>query len=142
MRRLTVIVLPLCVLYFIVGIIFVWANVISQDKFLTGAGIVGAVASVIGLFSFLRPTLSTTDIQNIEAKSLQKLADVSAELKTLEEARSEASLAITDLEEQKKQMELLVRKASMSLFFKEQYSHHQQKISRPTQEQRGAGNKP
>jgi hypothetical protein len=123
-----VLLLPLCVLYFIVGLILVWAQVIDQPTYLNGAGIVGAIASVLGLLSFLRPALTSADIKNIEAESLAKLGEISTEIKGLEQARAEAATEINNLEIQKKEMELLVRKASMSLFLRDQYKHHERKI--------------
>lgn len=128
MRKAILLLLPLCILYFLVGAILMWTNVIEQQTYLAGAGIVGAVASVLGLFSLVRPVLSRTDIENIEAESLQKLGEVSAEIRRLEEARSETATQINDLEAQKREMELLVRKASMSLFLKEQYEHHRKAL--------------
>jgi len=120
MRRIMLLLLPLCILYFLVGAVLMWTKVLDQQTYLSGAGIVGAIASVLGLLSFLRPALSRSDIENIETESLQKLGEVSAEIRKLEEARTRTAHQITDLETQKRQMELLVRKASMSLFLKEQ----------------------
>jgi len=128
MRRLILILLPLCIMYFLVGAILMWTNVLDQTTYLTYAGVVGGIASVLGLLSFVRPALTQTDIQNIEAESLQKLGEVSVEIKRLEEARSKTATQITDLETQKREMELLVRKASMSLFLKEQYDHNKKVI--------------
>ena len=128
MRRIIVILLPLCILYFLVGAILIWTKLLDQQTYLAGAGIVGGIASMLGLLSFLRPALTRSDIQNIETESLQKLGEVSSKIKKLEEARSQTATQISDLETQKKEMELLVRKASMSLFLKEQYEHHKKII--------------
>lgn len=128
MRKIMLMILPLCILYFLVGAILVWTKILNEQTYLSGAGIVGGLASVLGLISFLRPAISRSDIQNIEAESLQKLADVSSEIKKLEETKSIKANQIDDLEAQRKEMELLVRKASMSLFLKEQYSRHSKGI--------------
>lgn len=127
-RKIMVILLPLCILYFLVGAILMWTNVIHKDFYFAGTGIVGALASVLGLLSFLRPAFSRSDIQNLETQSLQTLADVSAEMKRLETEHNAKASEISDLEKQKREMELLVRKASMALFLREQYDHFQRKI--------------
>lgn len=128
MRKTMVILLPLCILYFLVGGILVLLKVIELQTYLAGAGIVGTIASVLGLLSFLRPALTRADILNIEAESLKALGEVSSEIKKLEETRSQTATQINDLETQKREMELLVRKASMSLFLKEQYDHQKKLI--------------
>lgn len=128
MRKTMLILLPLCILYFFVGAILLLLKVIELQTYLAGAGIVGAIASVLGLLSFLRPVLTRSDILNIEAESLKALGEVSSEIKKLEETRSQTATQINDLETQKREMELLVRKASMSLFLKEQYDHQKKLI--------------
>lgn len=125
MRLLIFILMPLCILYFIIGALLVWVfGIFDQQAYLQGAGIVGALASILGLLSFTRPALSQSDIENIEVSSLQKLGEVSSEIKRLEAARSNTVNQIDNLETQKKEMELLVRKASMSLFLKEQQKNY------------------
>ncbi len=129
MRLIILILLPICILYFIVGAFLVWVlGVLDQQTYLQGAGIAGTLASVLGLLSFIRPVLTQSDIDNIEVSSLQKLGEVSADIKRLEEARSNTASQIIDLETQKKEMELLVRKASMSLFLKEQQKNYMKNI--------------
>lgn len=128
MKTITLITLPLCVLYFIVGIILVWLKIFDHQEYLNGAGIVGAIASVLGLLSFARPALTRDDIKSIETESLAKLGEISSEIKNLETARAATASEINDLEIKKKEMELLVRKASMSLFLREQHKYHEKKI--------------
>ena len=128
MRRIIAIIILLCVAYFIGGYAAVHFGFITQDQYLTYAGIVGGLASVAGLFSFIKPALTKDDLQSLELDSLKSLAETTEQVKTLEEKRLQAKSEIGDLEVRKKEMELLVKKASMSLFLKEQYSQHEQKI--------------
>jgi len=128
MRKITVFLLPLCVLYFLIGLVLVWLKAIEFQTYLNGAGIVGAIASVLGLLSFARSPLEMSDIQNIEAESLSKLGEISSEIKNLEKEKVATATEISNLEIQKKKMELLVRKASMALFLRDQHQHHEQKI--------------
>lgn len=137
MRKIIILLLPSCILYFLVGGVLVWFNVFSLASFLNGSGIVGGLASVLGLISFLRPALTKSDIDSIEADSLKKLSEVTAELRALEDARVQTASQIDSLEEQKHQMELLVRKASMALFLKEQQAHHEKIILEHLQKKRG-----
>ena len=128
MRRIYAIIILLCITYFIGGYIAVYSHIITQDQYLTYAGVVGGFASVAGLFSFIKPALTKDDLQSLELDTLKSFAETAEEFKTLEVQRLQAKSEIGDLETRKKEMELLVKKASMSLFLKEQYSQHQQKI--------------
>lgn len=128
MRRIIAIIILLCVTYFIGGYAAVHFGLITQDQYLTYAGIVGGLASVAGLFTFIKPALTKDDLQSLELDSLKSLAETTEQVKELEEKRLQAKSEIGDLEVRKKEMELLVKKASMSLFLKEQYSQHEQKI--------------
>jgi hypothetical protein len=128
MRRIFAIVILLCISYFIGGYVAVHFGLITQDQYLTYAGIVGGLASVAGLFSFIKPALTKDDLQSLELESLKSLVETTEQVKGLEEKRLQAKSEIGDLEVRKKEMELLVKKASMSLFLKEQYSQHEHKI--------------
>ena len=50
------------------------------------------------------------------------------ELQNLEEARARAKGELGSLEIKKKEMELLVKKASLALFLKEQYEHYEKQV--------------
>ena len=76
-----VILFPVCILYFIIGAILLWSKIFPLQTYLGGAGIVGGLASVLGMLSFLRPALTSNDIQSIETDSLLKLAEVSGDIK-------------------------------------------------------------
>lgn len=128
MKRIFAIVILLCIAYFIGGYAAVKFGLINQEQYLSYAGFIGGIASVAGLFSFMKPTLTNDDLHELELGSLKSLAETTEQLKSLENQRSKTKSDIGDLEVQKKEMELLVKKASTSLFLKEQYSQHVQKI--------------
>lgn len=128
MRRIVAIIILLCIAYFICGYVFVYFQFISQDQYFAYAGIVGGLASVAGLFSLIKPTLTKDDLQSLELNSLKSLIETTEQVKALEQKRLQARSEIGDLELRKKEMELLVKKASMSLFLKEQFSQYEQKI--------------
>lgn len=129
MRRIFAIVILICVAYFIGGWVAVHFGLFDKNTYFSYAGIVGGLASVVGLLSFTKPALTKTDLQEIEMDSLRSIAETSDQLKKLEGERARTKEELGDLEIQKKEMELLVKKASLVLFLKEQYSHHEKKIS-------------
>ena len=119
-------------LYFAIGGGCVWFGYFSADKYASIGGLVGSVASIIGLVSLSRPALTQTDISQIEIESLKKLAETSAELKQLETVRIQemqrlettkvvTAEQIQQLKQQKEEMEYLVRKASIVLLLQEQH---------------------
>ncbi|WP_417596378.1 hypothetical protein [Oceanospirillum sp.] len=128
MRRLSAILILLCIAYFIGGWIAVHFGIFDKEVYFSYAGIVGGLASVVGLFAFTKPALTKTDLQEIEMDSLRSIAKTTEELSNLEETREKTKEELGDLAVQKKEMELLVKKASLALFLKEQYSHHEKKI--------------
>lgn len=56
------------------------------------------------------------------------MADTAAELQQLQSARKQTVLEIDSLAVKKKEMELLVKKASLALFLKEQYANQEKQI--------------
>ncbi len=128
MRRIFAIIILLCITYFIGGWLAVHFGVLNKDTYFSFAGVVGGLASVVGLFSFTKPNLTKNDLQEIEIDSIKSIAKTAEELEELEVAREKTEEELGDLKLQKKEMELLVKKASLTLFLKEQNSHHEKKI--------------
>ncbi len=115
-------------LYFIFGLIAIWLKLLTLDTYLVIGGIIGGVVSVVGLLSFFRPAMTQTDIQKLQLESLRDIAESANKLDDLEKARLAAVNDISALQLQKQQMEILVRKASLSLFLQEQHSHYKSKV--------------
>jgi len=128
MRRLFAIIILLCILYFLGGWIGVYANWLTKDSYFAYAGFVGGLASVAGLFALTRPALTKSDVEAIEIDTLKSMTETAEQLKSLEMARTKTREELDDLEVRKKEMELLVKKASLALFLKEQYSHHERQV--------------
>lgn len=120
MRKLIALFLICSIGYFIIGWYGQTEKWLTMEQYLTYGGIVGGLASIFGLFGFLRPPMSRNDIQNIEIESLKQVVEASEEIQRLEAAQSHQLTKIDELEKQRKAMEFLVRKASMSLFLQEQ----------------------
>jgi uncharacterized membrane protein YccC len=128
MRRIFAIIIVLCILYFLGGWVGVYAEWITKESYFAYAGIVGGLASVAGLFALTRPALTRTDLEAIEIDTLKSMAETAEQLKTLESERARTREEIDDLAVKKKEMELLVKKASLALFLKEQYAHHERQL--------------
>jgi len=128
MRRLFTIIILLCIAYFLGGWIAVHFGVVSRDDYFAYAGIVGGLASAAGLFALTRPALTQSDVQAIEIDTLKSMTETAEQLKILQTARSKTAEELDGLELKKKEMELLVKKASLALFLKEQYSHYERQV--------------
>ena len=128
MSRVFAIIILLCIGYFIGGWVAVYYSWILESTYFSYASIVGGLASVVALFSFTRPALTKTDFQEIELDSLKSITETTEQLKELEQERAKTKEELGDLELQKKEMELLVKKASLALFLKEQYAHYEKRI--------------
>lgn len=128
MRRIFAIIIVLCILYFLGGWVGVYADWITKDSYFAYAGVVGGLASVAGLFALTRPAITRTDVEAIEIETLKSMAETTEQLKTLESKRAKTREELDDLAVKKKEMELLVKKASLAIFLKEQYAHHERQV--------------
>lgn len=124
MKKFAIIFIILAVLYFIVGYIFVIMCKLEQSLYNQIATIVGGIASILGLLGFVLPTLRTSDIKKIEIDTLKSLAKTAEEIQKKEVELNTKQNDLTKLELQKQELEFLVRKASLNLFFKEQMERY------------------
>jgi hypothetical protein len=127
-RKVIATVVLLCLAYFVLGWVAVFFGAFKEVDYFAYTGLVGGVASVAGLVAFFRPSISKSDIDAVGIEGLKSLTRTAEELKALEEAQSKAKGELGDLEIKKKEMELLVKKASLALFLREQHSYHVQQI--------------
>lgn len=128
MRRLFAIIIVLCIVYFLGGWVGVYADWITKDSYFAYAGVVGGLASVAGLFALTRPALTKTDVEAIEIDTLKSMTETAEQLKALESKRAKTREELDDLAVKKKEMELLVKKASLAIFLREQYAHHERQV--------------
>lgn len=117
-------------LYFIVGYILVILNVLKQELYNQIATIVGGIASACGLFAFVIPSIKTSDFKNIEIDTLKSLAKSAEEIQKKEEELKTKETDIVRLELQKEELEFLVKKASLNLFFKEQLERYYETLDK------------
>jgi hypothetical protein len=103
-------------------------NLFTKEDYFAYAGIVGGLASVAGLFALTRPAITQSDFQALELSTIKSMTETATQLQELESARKRTKGQLVDLEQKKKEMELLVKKASLALFLKEQYVYHEKQV--------------
>ena len=136
MKKLIVLIVIFSMLYFVVGLFAVLLGWFPKDTYLTFSGIIGGLASVCGLLSFgIARKISNEDFADVEAAYLKKISDTADRLKDTNDELLDKSRKINstqeelnNLENKKKEMEFLVKKASMSLFLQDQFERHQKRI--------------
>ena len=106
----------------------VFFNKFVFSDFITWFGILGGVVSVVGLLSFFQRSTTRDDLKELQLDTLREIADSSRKLESVEEARQAAEKDIFTLEMQRQQMEVLIKKASLSLFLQEQHNLYEGKI--------------
>lgn len=118
----------LCIAYFVTGYFLVRAGYLSNDLYLRIASIAGALASVIGVLSLARRSISKSDIDQLDVEALKKVSELSKEIELAKQRRSVTEEEIARLATQKEEMQFLVKKASMALFLREQLQKNQERI--------------
>lgn len=117
-----------CVVYFVGGWIASKFGIVTRDDYFAYAGIVGGLASVAGLLGLTRPAITQSDFKSVELETLKSITATAEQLQELKSAHAKTVQEIDGLAIKKKEMELLVKKASLALFLKEQYSHHERQV--------------
>lgn len=127
MKKILIWIVLLAIAYFIFGYIAVAFNLFDKEVYLTLSAIIGSLASVSGLLAFTSNKIEKDDIEKVGIEYFKKVVESAEELKlkeeeliTKEKALSAKEKEIKELDIKKKEMEYLVRKASMSLFLKDQ----------------------
>ncbi|MED1105012.1 hypothetical protein [Bacillus paramycoides] len=121
-------VISLCLLYFMGGFIAVKFEFLSNEVYNSYVTLVGGIATICGLFAFTSPKLTTEDLENLEIESLKKITNLADDLNTKKFELNMKHTELTQLDAQKKEMELLVRKASLSLFLQDQFERNESRI--------------
>lgn len=127
-RRLFLLVIALCVAYFVLGWIAAYFGWLTRDNYLLYAGFVGSLASVIGLVSLAKPSISRSDLENIESQNWEAIAESSKRLEDITAAKAKNKQELDNLEVKRQEMELLFRKASLRIFLAEQAAHHERVV--------------
>ena len=128
MRKFLTVIVALCLIYFVVGWVSIHFKWLSESDYFLYAGIIGAVASVVGLISFIFPPLQRIDLNHLELESLQSVTAMTERIQKLTQQKAKTEGEIEDLDVRKQEMEILVRKASFSLFLQEKLSYHETQL--------------
>lgn len=136
MKRITSIVIILVVVFFVIGYLLVIAGWMNQSTYNQIATIAGGLASTVGLLTFVLPGLKTSDIKSIEIETLKSLAKTAEEIQQKEKELNKKQDDLTKLELQQQELEFLVKKASLNLFFKEQMEKYYETLDRQITENR------
>lgn len=130
MKRFAVTFIIIAVLFFVLGYVFVIFGLLQQTMYNQIATIVGGLASILGLLGFILPSLKTSDIKSVEIETLKSLAKTAEEIQKKEAELNTKQNDLTKLELQKQELEFLVRKASLNLFFKEQMERYYETLDK------------
>jgi hypothetical protein len=128
LRKLYALIILVCIVYFGGGWIAVKLDWVTRDDYFAYAGIVGGLASVAGLLALTRPPITQSDFKDVEIETLKSVTATAEQLRLLQSVHAKTVQELDGLEVKKKQMELLVKKASLALFLKEQYSYHERQV--------------
>ncbi|HET6456932.1 MAG TPA: hypothetical protein VFI02_21240 [Armatimonadota bacterium] len=131
LQAVSVILILVCVAFLVSGGIAVLLKWLSKEFYLATATIVGGLASVMGLLSLSRTPRSTLlpgDLRQLELNSVRRLAESYDELSKLERTRSDKEKELGSLQDRKREMELLVKKASLTLYLREQQRLYRSRI--------------
>jgi chromosome segregation ATPase len=129
MKRLLIVFVLACIVFFVGGFIFVRLRYLTASTYITIASVAGALASVTGLLSLARPSISRADVETLEVDSLRKVAELSEQIEHAKQQRTETEEEIARLAEQKEEIQFLVRKASLALFLQDQMEQKHTRIA-------------
>lgn len=105
--------------FFFIGGLLTWAGIIPVMAYATAGGIIGSIASTIGLLAFASPRLTDKDVLSVEGQLVQRLADATTSVQAYENRISENIEEIQRLERDRLEIEILVRQASVKVFLEE-----------------------
>lgn len=119
MKAASIILVVCAILFFAGGGIATWQGFLDVSTYALIGGIVGSLASTIGLLAFASPRLTDSDMLSVENKLVQRLAETTASLNEYEDKISENKEELEQLQKDRLEIELLVRQASVKVFLEE-----------------------
>jgi hypothetical protein len=106
-------------LFFAVGAAFAWTGKIEANTYIVITGIIGSIASVVGLAALGSPRLTAKDLRSVEAELFNTVAEQLKAAKDSEEKLATNKEELSRLERERAEVELLVRQASLKVFMEE-----------------------
>ncbi len=135
MRTATILFVTLSILYLIGGGVSAFIGKLDTQFYYNSFAIIAGLASILGLIAFVIPKLSKKDIEEVGIEYFKNVVEASDELKkreteliSKEKALSSKERELKELEIKKQEMELLVKKASMNLFLKDQFERKTNRV--------------
>jgi uncharacterized small protein (DUF1192 family) len=120
MKKLIIVAIVVLCVFFIVGGIAAYFEKLDKEIYIVITGIVGGLASVIGLIGLLsKPSITASDMRQVEVELVQGLADTMKSVSDYESRISTNKQEIDRLEKERAEIELLVRQASLKVFLEE-----------------------
>ena len=111
----------LTAMYFIVGFFiaqFTIIKTITFEIYLKYGAIFDGLASILSLWVFTISSISTKSLKDMETKMFRKVGELAGEMQKFDIDIKEKSKEVDNLEIRKKQLEILVRKASFVQFLR------------------------
>jgi hypothetical protein len=131
MRKIIKIIVLLALIYFAVGLIIAKSNLVpyfTYQIYLELSTIVGSTASIFGLLALGIPALTTKDLKELELESLKEVVSLAEDMKKADDELLKRSSEIDQLEQKKKRMELLMRKACMSIHLNDKHKDNIERL--------------
>ena len=126
MRKLVLFCFVVAVFSYVLGAILAWRNLlIDWDEYLKIVAVVGGLASVIGLLG-----LVLSPIRDLNSQVLKDLAHTTEEFERKQEMLEKATQEIKTLELKKEDLNALVEKASLSLYYKAELKRMYDKLNK------------
>ena len=115
MRKVSICCFTIALVTIIAGAVFAYYDfLIDWDNYKTMVAIVGSIASILlGLLGFV-----INPIQQYRSDKLRELAETAEEVEKKQEKLKEANDQINELTIKKNELETLVEKASLSIYYK------------------------
>lgn len=126
MRKFVLFCFVVAILSYVLGAILAWRNLlIDWDEYLKIVAVVGGLASVIGLLG-----LVLSPIRDLNSQVLKDLAHTTEEFERKQEMLEKATQEIKTLELKKEDLNALVEKASLSLYYKAELKRMYDKLNK------------
>lgn len=115
----TRILISLILVFFAVGAALAYFGKFSPETYIIVTGIVGSIASVIGLVALGAARLTAADVRNVEADLLRDIAEQVHASKEYEAKLASNREELSRLEQERAEIEQIVRQTSLKIFMEE-----------------------
>jgi len=118
-KLFSILIVFAAIIFFVVGGGLAFYEIISINTYALFGGIVGSIASTIGLLAFASPRLTAKDVLSVESQLVQRLADATTSLNDYEARISANKDKLEQIQRDRLEIEILVRQASVKVFLEE-----------------------